>query len=81
MKQSTKKFIATWYINVGNIRSIDAISYMKTVKVTFDSSKLEKLLGVDNVATYFIPTRTGETRLEIITLDSGLVGVSDQETE
>ena len=70
MKQSTKKFIATWYINVGPIPSKDIPAYMAATKAALNSPPLKDFLGVDNVVTYFIPIREGQTKLEVISLNT-----------
>lgn len=71
MKPLTKqKYIATWYINVGNVPPGDVPSYMEAAKKSLGGGlddpwyELKAFLEAA-VHGYFIPVRTGETRLEL----------------
>jgi len=55
-----EKIILVHYITIGNMATNDVSRFMKEMVERF------KLNGEDNIISYFIPIRDGDTRIECI---------------
>lgn len=70
-----------FYINVGNMPPTDVSSYLDNAKWALNTKSeglIEQMKTAGDWEDFFIPTRTGETRVEHVLIDADKVRIAKQ---